>query len=160
MTSVLSGKYSNMAGAERDQNDFSPQRGSCYLAALSKGMLSPGWKGSSRAFRAKVGTCRIFCLNRGCTLSANLNTGQLVSQPGCGIVFSPTAVAKHWCCKSVKVDIIGCEIKEIGYLVSNSLMVVLEKTSSMSQRDVVSNCCFWLSTDSTNNFVKCLLKVA
>ena len=158
MTSVLSGKYGNMAGAEKDQNDSSPQRGTCYLAALSKGMLSPGWKGSSRAFSANVGTCHIFCCNDGSDpeLSANLDTGQLVSQPCCGIVFSPTAVAKHWCCKSVKVDIIGCEIKEIGYLVSNSLMVVLEKTSSMSQRDVVSNCCFWLSIDSTNNFVKCL----
>ena len=105
MTSVLSGKYGNMAGAEKDQNESSPQRGTYYLAALSKGMLSPGWKGSSRAFRAKVGTCRIFCLTRGWTLSANLNTGQLVSQPGCGIVFSPTAVAKHWCCKSGKVDV-------------------------------------------------------
>ena len=160
MTSVLSGKYGNMAGAEKDQNDSSPQRGTCYLAALSKGMLSPGWKGSSRAFSANVGTCHIFCCNDGSDpeLSANLDTGQLVSQPGCGIVFSPTAVAKHWCCKPGKVDLRMwfMDSWEIGYLVSNSLMVVLEKTSSMSQRDVVSNWCFWLSIDSTNNFVKCL----
>ena len=65
MSSVLSGKYGNMARAEKDQNESSSKRGTCYLAALSKGMLSPGWKGSSRAFRAKVGTCHISSLSDG-----------------------------------------------------------------------------------------------
>ena len=32
----------------------------------------------------------------------NLNTGQFVSQPGCSIVFLPTAVAKHGGCESGK----------------------------------------------------------
>ena len=36
----------------RKLNSFSE----IHLAALSKGMLSPGWKGSSSAFRANVGT--------------------------------------------------------------------------------------------------------
>ena len=61
MTSMLSGKYGNMARAEKDQDESSSERGTCYLAALSKGMLSPGWKGSSRAFSANVGTCHICC---------------------------------------------------------------------------------------------------
>ena len=89
-------------------------------------------------------------------MSQNLDTGQFVSQPGCPIVFLPTAVAKHRCCES------GGDNHHIELhlgdpnLVSNSLMVVLEKTSSMSQRLLFSNCCFWLSIESTSNFVKWL----
>ena len=31
MTSVLSGKYGNMARAEKDQNESSSERGTCYI---------------------------------------------------------------------------------------------------------------------------------
>ena len=92
--------------------------------------------------------------------SQNLNTGQFVSQSSCPIVFLPTAVAKHRCCESGCVNHHTFE-PPLGpsNLVSNSLMVVLEKTWSMSQRGLFSNCCFWLSIESTSNFVRCLIEL-
>ena len=104
VSTVLSGEDGHMAGAERfkgeswtlSQKSTSQRfrKGCCRQVGKDHQVRSeprwePGWDHHENIMEDFLG-------------EQNLNTGQFVSQPGCSIVFLPTAVAKHGGCEPGK----------------------------------------------------------